>query len=170
MTTAYACYEEDGGRATVTFARELAQAPDRVWQALTDARALEHWFPAVIEGDLRPGGAVRFVFADPDASDSAGEITEFEVGSRLTFTWGKDILRSELEPTPGGTRLHFTQLLARPDHAARDAAGWHVCLDRLTAHLAGDETTAPPTEPTPEWQALHDAYAQRGFPAGAEPA
>jgi hypothetical protein len=35
---------------------------------------------------------------------------------------------------------------------ARDAAGWHVCLDNLAAHLEGEE---------PAWQAVHPEYIER---------
>jgi uncharacterized protein YndB with AHSA1/START domain len=169
VSDGYADYEEDGGRATVTFSRSLAHAPAAVWPALTEPARLAHWFPATVTADWRPGGAMRFAFPDGQAPESVGEVTELEPDARLTFTWGKEILRLELEPDAHDerTRLHFTQLLADPTNAARDAAGWHVCLDRLATHLDGGHTSAPGTERTAEWQALHDAYAARGFPAAA---
>jgi hypothetical protein len=48
-----------------------------------------------------------------------------------------------------------------------DAAGWHVCLDRLERHLGGTRTQAPDDEATPEWRELYEEYQRRGLPAGA---
>jgi uncharacterized protein YndB with AHSA1/START domain len=118
-----AVYEEDGGRATVQFTRGLPHPRAAVWPALTEPDRLAHWFPCRVEADLRPGGALRFTFADDALPESSGEITELAEGERLTFTWGKEILRFELEAEDEGTLLHFTHLLSRPDHAARDARG-----------------------------------------------
>ena len=53
-----------------------------------------------------------------------------------------------------GTRLTLTQTL-EADEAARNAAGWHVCLDKL----AGEDT---------DWEPLYEEYQRRGVPAGAE--
>ena len=50
----------------------------------------------------------------------------------------------------------------------RDAAGWHVCLDRLEQHLGGAATQAPTSDETPDWRALYEEYQRRGLPAGAE--
>ena len=48
----------------------------------------------------------------------------------LAFTWGEEILRLELSPEDGGTRMVPIDELPA-DIAARNAAGWDVCLDRL---------------------------------------
>jgi hypothetical protein len=47
-----------------------------------------------------------------------------------------------------------------PEHgkAARDAAGWHVCLERLAALCDGTE---PPWEPSVRWHLVHRAYVER---------
>jgi hypothetical protein len=55
------------------------------------------------------------------------------------------------------------QLDAR-DKAARDAAGWHVCLDGLQRLLDG--SGAGPHEPV-EWRPVYDEYERRGLPTGA---
>ena len=63
-----------------------------------------------------------------------------------------------------------THVDAFPLHArqaARDAAGWHVCLDRLGDHLDGAATAAPTAEPTGEWRRHYAEYQSRGVPAGA---
>jgi hypothetical protein len=58
-------------------------------------------------------------------------------------------------------------LLDSREKAARDGAGWHVCLDRLEQQLAGVPTSAPGSEPTTEWRSHYEEYQRRGLPAGA---
>jgi hypothetical protein len=47
-----------------------------------------------------------------------------------------------------------------PEHgkAARDAAGRHVCLERLAALCDGTEA---PWEPSARWQLVHRPYVER---------
>jgi len=47
-----------------------------------------------------------------------------------------------------------------PEHgkAARDAAGWHVCLERLSTLCDG---TDPPLEPSARSHHVHRAYVER---------
>jgi hypothetical protein len=63
----------------------------------------------------------------------AGEVLEVVEALRLAFTWGEDTLRFELSESGGGTLLVLFNELSAPS-AARNAAGWDDCLDRL-AHL-----------------------------------
>jgi hypothetical protein len=63
--------------------------------------------------------------------------------------------------------MRFTHVLSTREQAARDAAGWHVCLDRLEQLLAGAAGEAPGPEPTSEWGEHYEAYQRRGLPAGA---
>lgn len=65
----------------------------------------------------------------------------------MSFTWGSDAIGFELAPSAqGGTVFVLTEELDA-SHAARNAAGWEVCLDRLEG---GDDN-----EP---WQARFDRY------------
>ena len=57
-------------------------------------------------------------------------------------------------------------LLDSREKAARDSAGWHVCLDRLEQLLAGDDGPAA-TGVSGDWRGLYDEYQRRGVPAGA---
>jgi hypothetical protein len=77
-----------------------------------------------------------------------GQVLEVDEPKVLAFTWGEETLRFELSPRDGGTLLVLTDELSA-SAAARNAAGWDVCLDRL----AGSE---PPEE---AWRARFDAYA-----------
>ena len=54
-------------------------------------------------------------------------------------------------------------LLDSREKAARDSAGWHVCLDRLEVRLAG---SGEPGEGE-DWRGLYEEYQRRGVPAGA---
>jgi hypothetical protein len=46
---------------------------------------------------------------------------------------------------------------------ARDAAGWHVCLDNLDAHLRGGE----PDRQSETWRSLNAEYVERIGPEAA---
>ncbi len=58
-------------------------------------------------------------------------------------------------------------LLERRDAAARQAAGWDVCLGELDKHLAGQLTNGPHSTMAKAWQPLYEAYVAAGLPAGA---
>lgn len=92
-----------------------------------------------------------------------------EPGSRLAFTWGDDELTFELEPQDAGAacRLRFTVLLDWAEKAARDAAGWDVCLDELEKVAAGGAGEQPDTAPSGEWREYYEEYQRRGLPATA---
>jgi hypothetical protein len=92
-------------------------------------------------------------------------------GNYETIDDRHDHLRFELEPASGegACVLRLTVLLDSRDKASRDAAGWHVCLDRLERLLAGDLEPAHPaaTGMSEDWRGLYDAYQGRGVPVGA---
>ena len=81
----------------------------------------------------------------------------------------EDHLRFELDPVDGdtGCALRLTVALAARDKAARDAAGWHVCLDRLDLFVGGEDGPAV-TGATGDWRELYEEYERRGAPVGAE--
>ena len=87
----------------------------------------------------------------------------------LAYTWGEDELRWELRPHAEGTVLVLTQTFDDHFKAARDAAGWHLCLDALARvlasalHDAGTAGRAPTGERAipAGWQQLNTAYEER---------
>lgn len=114
--------------------RQLTDPPEVVWGALTERERLRDWFPCdviVAGGEWLPGAAIEFPFP-PDLIDLTltGEVLEVEHPHRLVFTWGEEVLRFELTPRDGGTHLVLIDQLP-PAAAARNAAGWDACLDRL---------------------------------------
>ena len=145
--TEHGTYETIDGRPALRFERRLAHPVEEVWRAITEPEGLAAWYPG-----------------DPPADE---DVITREPPRRLAFSWGDDELRFELEPQGDACLLTFTHLLAERDAAARNAAGWQVCLDRLAAHLAGEDVQAPGSEPTDEWRGHYEAYVARGLPSGA---
>ena len=78
------------------------------------------------------------------------------------------MIRFEVKPHDDGDTLGCTFVLTdvfdELGKAARDSAGWHVCLERLAARCAGSE---PPSEPSPRWQVVHRAYVERLGPGAS---
>ena len=151
---------------TLRFERRLTQPVARVWRAITEPSELAHWFPSLVEGEIRAGGELTFRFEHMplDAPTTmGGSVTDFEPPRLFAFYWGDDHLRFELEPAdPDGCRLRFTVALDAEDKAARDAAGWHHCLDGLEREL----TDGPPV-PDDSWRERYEEYSRRGLPTGA---
>jgi len=160
----------EAGRPAVRLQRDLPDAPAVVWQALTERDQLKAWFPTdvvVSGGRWEVGASITFPFP-PEVIDMTltGEVLEVDEPHRLAFTWGEELLRFELSPHDGGTRLVLVDVLP-PNAAARNAAGWDDCLDRLAG-----------TVPKPNsWRERFDVYAaafeptlghQEGPPAAYE--
>jgi uncharacterized protein YndB with AHSA1/START domain len=143
-----------GDRWTLTFTRSLGHPPAKVWQAITEDEHLAAWFPQTIVGERRAGAALRFVTSDEADEGFAGEMTVFEPPHVLEMTWGDDRLRIELAPDGDGTRLTLVDTFAELGKAARDAAGWHECLDLLAVELDGGD----PPDQGEVWAAVHPAY------------
>jgi uncharacterized protein YndB with AHSA1/START domain len=152
------------GRFQLRFTRTLAHPVDRVWRAMTEPEHLAHWFPTTIEGERAAGASLRFSFPGAEAPPFEGEMLAFEPSSLMELRWGPDIVRLELRPTATGTHLTLLDTLDQRGKAARDAAGWHVCLDNLEAGLRG----APDAGEHPaSWSEVHPRYVERFGPEAA---
>jgi uncharacterized protein YndB with AHSA1/START domain len=154
------------GRPVLRFERRLAHRPEKVWRAITDPAELAHWFPARIETELRAGAPIRFVFEhgpDPVVAGEAdrelyrGEVLEVDPPRLFVYRWGRDVLRWEVVPDGQGSRLLFTQILDDRLAAARNAAGWDVCLEALAARLDGRPAERPPEG----WLERGEQYIER---------
>ncbi len=164
----YGTYFELDGRPAVRFVRTYEHPIERVWTAVTTPKGLDHWFPSKVEIDLRVGGVVTFS-GDPHTDDHGGQVLVCEPPRHLAFTWGDDEVRFDLEPLDdGGCRFTLTNALDSRDAAARNAAGWDVCLGELDKHLGGEGADGPHTESPMVWQSRYDAYVAAGVPSGAE--
>lgn len=164
--------QADGDRFLLTFERTLPHPPARVWAGLTEAGDLAAWFPAAIEGGWAPGAELRFVFPDgaPDVGqsddDMRGSVIEADPPRLLVFSWGLEVLRFELTPVGGGdaTVLRFVDSFADGGKAARDSAGWDVCLDQLAHRLDGTE---PGWDPGERWAERYRENVRRYGPEHA---
>lgn len=150
----------DDTRTAVRLERRLADPPEAVWRALTEREQLRTWFPTdvvVDGGEWSVGATISFPFPPEEATDIqfSGEVLEVDEPNALGFTWGDDSnLRFQLSPDGDGTRLVLIDELP-PEGAARKAAGWDRCLDRL----AGLEPDAD------GWQPLFEHYTAAFEPA-----
>ncbi|HWE09266.1 MAG TPA: SRPBCC family protein [Solirubrobacteraceae bacterium] len=161
-------YEQVEGKPLVRFERTFPHAVSAVWDAVTDPRRLAQWFPTSVEFDvLRAGEPITFRFAEDRYPAMRGVLCEVQAPERLVFTWGADELTFELAEVGGGSacRLSLAVALDSADKAARDAAGWEQCLDRLTLVANGEEPMRP--WPSESWQGYYDEYKRQGLPATA---
>src|SRR5579862_2625866 len=146
-----------GDRWTLVFTRRLAHSREKVWRAVTEPEHLAAWFPLEIIGEQRPGAPLRFVSPGGGSSGGAsfvGQMLAFDPPEVVEFTWGTDVLRIELSQDGPGTLLTLTDTFDDVGKAARDAAGWHECLDRLVSDLDG--TAQPPKGE--RWRQIHPVY------------
>lgn len=161
-------YLEIDGRPALRFVREYRHPAPRVFALLTEPGELAHWFPAAVAlpTGWTPGAPVTFSF-EADGDGGTGTVLVHEPPRRIAFSWGGDELRFDVEELRGGhSRLTFTHLLSERDAAARNAAGWDVCLHALTA--AVDGSPAAPAGGRPAgWEELYRAYVDAGTPSGA---
>ncbi len=142
----------DRARPAVRLERHLPDPPSVVWRAITDRDQLRSWFPSdvlVAGGHWEVGAAISYCFP-PDVIDLTltGEVLAVDEPHALAFSWGAETLRFEHSEEDGGTRLVLIDELPA-SFAARNAAGWELCLDRL-AGLA----------PAPEaWRRHFEVYS-----------
>ena len=148
----------DRAHPAVRLERHLPDPPAVVWRALTEREQLRSWFPCdvIVAGERwEPGAAITFEFPSEVIDMTlTGEVLEVDEPNALAFTWGDEILRFELAADNGGTRLVLINELS-PSAAARNAAGWDTCLDRL----AGLEPALD------SWRPRFEAYASAFEPA-----
>jgi uncharacterized protein YndB with AHSA1/START domain len=168
MPDQHARLEEVDGRPALRFERTLPHPPERVWTALTDRTEMFAWHPTPAEFEPRVGGRVAW---DPrghvaDLPDS--EVTDWDPPRRLGYNWptletpNPDHLLWVLRSHDDGCVLTLVHTFDDRLKAARDGAGWHVCLDALASDLEGtpEPPGGDPDEPGP-WTALNTEYQGR---------
>ena len=80
----------------------------------------------------------------------------------MELVWeDEERLRLELVPDGDGCVLTLINVFDEIGKAARDAAGWHACLDALEASLDGVEV------PADRWGEVHPGYVERFGPEAA---
>src|SRR3954451_5380557 len=162
---------QHGDDWTLTFTRRLPHPPQKVWRAVTEPEHLAVWFPQEIVGERRAGAPLKFVDSGGDGFE--GGMVVFDPPSVMEILWGTDRIRIELQPDGDGTVLTLVDTFTELGKAARDAAGWHECLERLGGELDGRNHAAWGHG----WADLHAIYGERfgpdattiGPPEGYEP-
>ena len=153
-------------KTRVSLTRTLRHPPARVFAAWTRADQIERWltpgpgFTIEARVDCRAGGALDFVFRDPDGTKNhvTGRFLVVRPPERLVFTWLWQTSRSPLGGKPGvvpadaigvetlvtvdfascpeGTLLTVThERFKTESEAQRHGAGWTGALDRLLPFL-----------------------------------
>jgi uncharacterized protein YndB with AHSA1/START domain len=152
--------EQDGDRWRLRFTRELAHPAETVWQAVTEPRHLEAWFPQRIVGEWTVGGPLKFEAPSGEHPAFDGEVLACDPPTLLEFRWGADVIRFEIKPHAGGAGCTFvlTDAFDELGKAARDSAGWHTCIDALEHHLDG---TTPPWTSRERWNEVHAGYVEK---------
>lgn len=159
MSAGEGILEQTGAGPRLRYERLLGHPPDAVWRALTDPEELRAWFPQrVVVERWQAGAQLRFTDAKVPEANFDGEVLECDPPRALEYRWGPDVLRFELEPVAGGTLLRFLDTLELLGKAARDAAGWQVCLEALESSLEG---AAPPFRHAERWREVHPGYVER---------
>jgi uncharacterized protein YndB with AHSA1/START domain len=82
----------------------LPEAPEDVWEALTDEEQLEEWFANEVSLDARPGGRGVFRWDDGEERRATVETVEHERRLALRFD-DEGVVELTLEPLVVGTRV-----------------------------------------------------------------
>jgi uncharacterized protein YndB with AHSA1/START domain len=86
----------------------VPEAPDEVWEALTEPERLEEWFATEVELDARPGG--EGVFRWGDGEERHAVVRELHEAERLVLDWDDGgSVAIELETADDGTRVRVVE-------------------------------------------------------------
>lgn len=153
----------DDEKPLLRFERFLPRPVQEVWRAVTDPDQMRTWFPTRIDIDRwEPGAVLTHHFDGQSLPPLPGTVLECCEPHRLVFTWGEDTIGFDLSPAPGGSTFVLTEQLGAAK-AARNAAGWEVCLERLVAGTVGEDWA-------PRFQRYSAAYEPLLGPQDGPPA
>jgi uncharacterized protein YndB with AHSA1/START domain len=153
--------EKAGDRWQLRFRRELRHPVAKVWRALTEPDELRTWFPDQVSvEEWKVGARMEFKDANAGIQPFDGEVLAYDPPSVLEFRWGTDTIRFELAPHGSGSVLTLIDTIDDRGKAARDGAGWHVCLEALQSALDGTK----PAAISDAWQRVHDQYVKKFGP------
>ncbi len=101
----------------VSFTRDYAAPPERLFRAWTDIAVLTRWFGCgenmlweVHEWDVRPGGAIHVSLQFPNGPFVVrGEFLEVAAPHRLKYRWnGEEVIEAVIEPHGAGSLMTLT--------------------------------------------------------------
>ena len=137
-----------GEQLSLTLKRFYRVAPEKVWRAWTDPRALGQWFRpnasfsiSDAHADVRVGGRFRvlMVNAGGEAFDLNGSYLEVVAGRKLVMTWmwknqsdHESLVSVSFLPLHGGTQLELRHDRYRDfENEPTHEQGWNGALDTL---------------------------------------
>ena len=133
---------------SIELTRLLSAPPERVYQALTDPRMLERWFPSRVEADVRVGGKIRFWFEALERRDDEehireGVFRELVPGRKVAYTFslpeGETLVTWTLAPNGTGTELKLVHSGFRGgpgSEMGEHSGGWAFYVGNLAGILA----------------------------------
>jgi uncharacterized protein YndB with AHSA1/START domain len=156
---------KEGEEWTLVLVRDLRHPPATVWKALTDPEQLREWAPFDSDRSLGAVGSARLTTVGaPTPLVSEIQVKRADAPKVLEYNWGKQEIRWELEPLPGGgTRLTLWHNIDRR-YISMGAAGWHICFEVLERLLAGQpigRIVGPAAMKVGGWQRLNAEYARQ---------
>jgi uncharacterized protein YndB with AHSA1/START domain len=139
---------------SLTLVRRARARPSIVFEAMTTAEGIVHWWgpdamPVLhAESDPRPGGRyrVRFLTTDGLEHESSGEFLEVTPPTKIVMNWrwtggvedpGESRVEIALRAVPEGTEITFTHALLHDEESARShERGWMGAFEKLDTYLA----------------------------------
>jgi uncharacterized protein YndB with AHSA1/START domain len=138
----------------IEITKRIDAAPERVFQALTDADELTRWFASSAQSDARTGGdfVLRFEFDDESKNHTyAGRYEDVAPTERVRYPWngrfGDTTVEFVLRPADLGTELtliHSGWTEAAEEARQMHEQGWGFFLDNLERYLTGGEDQRDP--------------------------
>lgn len=142
---------------SLTLVRRIGARPQIVFDAITTAEGITHWWgpdagPVLLsQSDPRVGGryCVRFRLLDGSEHESSGEFLEIVPPERVVMSWrwkggvedpGESRVEITLKPVSEGTELTFTHALLHDEETRRShEEGWTGALGKLETYFARRE-------------------------------
>ena len=140
---------------SLTLVRRIRARPQIVFDAVTTAEGIAHWWgpdagPVLVaESDPRVGGRYRVRFRrlfDSTEYESSGEFLEIVPPERVVMSWrwkggvpepGESRIEITFKTVAEGTELTFVHSQLHDEESSRShEEGWAGALDKLEAYLA----------------------------------
>ncbi|MHA1908019.1 MAG: SRPBCC family protein [Candidatus Thorarchaeota archaeon] len=134
----------------ITHSTLVRANPEKVYDAITTAEALDGWFTTGAEVEPRSGGHIKFRWrdwgADKVSSDDGGPVIEAERPKRFVFKWfpaGEEystMVEIDFEPADEGTIIRLRESGYRDDPRSKRAmlacaVGWGEALTLLKYYV-----------------------------------
>jgi uncharacterized protein YndB with AHSA1/START domain len=134
-TESLGTFERRGEHIDVRFVRHYPRPVEKVWSALTDPARLADWMGA---SHVEPFVGGRFDLMTDNEHGSTGRVRVWDPPRVLEFSWSNthstdSVVRCELTPEAGGTRLVFIHQGMPYATSALMLPGWHGYLAALAS-------------------------------------